>query len=99
MREFRGAAIGVAAAIVVFFMMLGALIVVFGWIGFSIYAVVKWIGSAPKDANPVVIVVMFAGIVTLLTAGLLALLALVGRSMTPRKRDRAALGEPEIHGL
>ncbi|HEY7477739.1 MAG TPA: hypothetical protein VIB62_05830 [Actinomycetota bacterium] len=99
MREFRGAAIGVAAAIVAFFVMLGALIVVLGWIGFSIYAVVKWIGGAPKDANPVVIVLMLAGLVTLLTASLLALLALVGRSMTPRKRDRAAFGEPEIHGL
>jgi len=97
--ENRGAALAVAAAVVTFFVLLGALVVVLGWTGFSIYALVKWVGTAPDQANPVAVVLLFVGLVTLLTTALLAGLALVGRSMTPRKRDRALRTEPEIPGL
>jgi hypothetical protein len=89
----------VAGAIVTFFVLLGALIVVLGWTGFSIYALVKWIGSAPDEANPVAVILLFVGLVTVLTTALLAGLALVGRSMTPRKRDRDRREQAEIPGL
>jgi MFS superfamily sulfate permease-like transporter len=99
--ENRGAALAVAFVIVAFFAVLGALVVVLGWTGFSIYALVKWIGSAPDEANPVAVILLFVGVVTLLTTGLLAGLALVGRSMTPRKRrrDREWSDDAEIPGL
>ncbi|MGZ8567015.1 MAG: hypothetical protein ACXWW5_01745 [Actinomycetota bacterium] len=99
MHENRGAALAVAGAIVTFFVLLGVLIVVLGWTGFSIYALVKWIGSAPDDANPVAVILLFVGLVTVLTTALLAGLALVGRSMTPRKRDRDRREQAEIPGL
>ncbi len=88
-----------AAAIVATFVLLGAFVVVLGWTGFSIYAMVKWIGSAPDEANPVVIVLLFVGVVSLIVTAFLAGLALVGRSMTPRKRDRDRDPTAEIHGL
>ncbi len=88
-----------AGAIVLFFMLFGALIVVLGWTGFSIYALVKWIGSAPEEANPAAVILLFVCVVTVLTTGLLAGLSLVGRSMTPRKRGREPRGDEEIPGL
>ena len=99
MHENRGPALAVTAAVVTSFVVLGALVAVFSWTGFSVYAIVKWVGSAPDQANPVVVVVMFVGVVALLVTASLASLALVGRSMTPRRRDRERRGEPEIPGL
>jgi hypothetical protein len=86
--QHRGPAIGVAAAIVVFLGILGALVVVTGWIGLSIYAMVKAIGSAPDAANPTVVVLLFVGLITTFTVLLAGGIALVGRAMTPKKRKR-----------
>jgi len=72
----------------VFLTILGALIVVLGWIGLSIYALVKAIGPAPDSANPTVVVLFFAGLVATFTVLLAAMLALIGRAMTPRRRER-----------
>lgn len=88
MNDRRGAAIGVAILIVAFLSILGALLVVLGWIGMSIYAAVKAIGSAPDSANPTVVVLLFAGLITVFTVLLAVAIALVGRAMTPRKRKR-----------
>jgi protein-S-isoprenylcysteine O-methyltransferase Ste14 len=88
MNEQRGAAIGVAVIVTAFLSILGALLVVLGWIGLSIYAAVKAIGSAPDSANPTVVVLLFVGLVTAFTVLLAAAIALVGRAMTPRKRKQ-----------
>lgn len=88
MNEHRGAAVAVAAMIVTFLTILATLLVVTGWIGMSIYAMVKAIGSAPDAANPQVVVLLFLGLVATFTVLLAAGIALVGRAMTPRKRKR-----------
>ena len=88
MNEQRGAAIGVAMFITAFLAILGALVVVLGWIGLSIYAAVKAIGSAPDSGNPVVVVLLFVGLITTFTVLLAVAIALVGRAMTPKKRKQ-----------
>ncbi len=88
MNDRRGAAIGVAILIVAFLSILGALLVVLGWVGMSVYAAVKAIGSAPDSANPTVVVLLFVGLITVFTVLLAAAIALVGRAMTPKKRKQ-----------
>ncbi len=87
MHEHRGTALAVAAVCVTFFVSLGAVVVVLGWIGFSIYALVKWIGAAPEQPNATALVLLFVGIVAVLTTLLGVGAGLVGRSMTPKKRE------------
>jgi len=84
----RGAAVAVAMMIVTFLAILGGLVVVLGWIGLSIYALVKAIGSAPDAANPTVVVMLLGGLVATFTVLLAVGIALVGRAMTPRKREK-----------
>lgn len=88
MHEHRGAAGAVAGATVGFFMILGAVVVVLGWIGLSGYALVKAIGGGSDAPSPVTVIVFFVLLVTTLVTGFTASLALIGRSMTPRKRRR-----------
>ena len=88
MGDNRGVAVAVALMIVTFLTILGALVVVLGWIGLSIYALVKAIGSAPDAANPVVVVMLMGGLVATFTVLLAVAVALVGRAMTPRKEKR-----------
>lgn len=93
MHEHRFAAIAVALAAATFLITMGAVIVILGWLGVSIYAIVKLVGSAPESPNPVAVVLLFVGIVTALTALLGGGIALVGRSMTPKRRSRRAEAE------
>jgi hypothetical protein len=65
-------------------------VVVLGWIGVSVYALVKLIGSAPEDPSPVAVVLFFVLLVTTLVTAFMASIALIGRSMTPRKRRKDA---------
>lgn len=74
--------------VVAFFTVFGALVVVLGWIGMSIYALVKAVGSAPDAANPTVVVLLFVGLVGTFTVLLAVGVALVGRAMTPRTRKK-----------
>jgi uncharacterized membrane protein len=83
MHEHRGPAIAIAVAIVASMGVLAALVVIVGWVAFSVYAIVKATGNAPDEANPVVIALMFAVLVTTLVVLLCVLVGLIGRSMTP----------------
>lgn len=96
MRQFRGSAIAVAAAIVGFSIALGALVVVLGWIAMSVYALVKAIGTAPDQASPTVVILLFVGLVGTLVTAFAASLALVGRSMTPRRRRKGRHADPAL---
>jgi hypothetical protein len=82
----RGLGIAIGVVTTMLYAILPALVASFIWILLTVYALVKWIGSAPERANPVVVVVGVVGVVT----GLLVLIAvavgLVGRGMTPRRR-------------
>ncbi len=86
MHEHRGPAIAVAAIALVSLCAFAGLVVALGWTGVSIYALVKWIGRAPDEANPVVIVLLFVGIVTFLTVAMAGATYATGRSMASRKR-------------
>jgi hypothetical protein len=88
MQQHRGAAIGVAVASVTFFVSLSAVLVGLGWIALTIYAIVKAIGDASEAPDPLAVVLMFVLLVGGLVTGLTASLALIGRSMTPRRRRR-----------
>jgi hypothetical protein len=56
------------------------------WIALSIYAIVEWIGDGRPSALAVllIVVLLVGGLVTLAAAGF----GLVGKSLTPKKRER-----------
>lgn len=88
MREHTGASLGVAGVAVTALVTLGAVLVPLLWIALSVYALIKAIGSAPDSANPVVVLLIVVGLVTLSITGIAASLTLVGKSMTPKSRKR-----------
>jgi hypothetical protein len=88
MREHTGVALAIVAAVVGFFATLATVLVVLLWTAVSIYAIVKWIGSAPDEPSATTLLLVVVGIVTGLTLALAGAVALVGRPMTPRRRKR-----------
>ena len=58
------------------------------WIMVSVYAIVKWAGSAPDQPNPVVLVVGVASLVMLFVVLIAVGVGLLGRAMNPKKRAR-----------
>jgi len=87
--DARGAGLAIAGMTVTFYVALAALVVVGMWTVLCVYAIVKWIGSAPKAPDPTVIVLSVVLLVTLLVTLLAVGIGLVGRSMTPKKRKKA----------
>jgi hypothetical protein len=77
------------------------LLVVLMWTALTIYALVKWIGSAPDTASATTVLLIVVGLVTGLALLLTLPIALVGRSMTPRrqknrrKKDRKKGNTPD----
>ena len=90
MREHTGVAIAVAGIVTTVLTVFASLLVVLMWTALTIYALVKWIGSAPDAASPTTVLLIVVGLVTALTLLLTAPIALVGRSMTPRKKKADA---------
>ena len=86
MREHTGVAIAIAGLTTFFLTSLAAVLVVLLWTALTIYALVKWIGSAPDAASPTTVVLIVVGLVTALTLALAGSIALIGRSMTPLGR-------------
>jgi amino acid transporter len=82
-----GLGLGIGLTNVVAYIVLPALIAVGIWTLVCVYAIVKWIGSAPDDVNPTVIVLGVAGLVTLLVVLIAVGVGLIGRSMNPKRRD------------
>lgn len=91
MHELRGTAIAVAGIVVAFFTTMGAVIVVLGWIGFSVYALVKMIGGGSDEASTTGIMVGAVLMVTTLATLFAGAIKLLGRGMEPRKRGDRAL--------
>ena len=98
MREHTGVAIAVAAVVTTVLTMLAWLLVVVVWTALTIYALVKWIGSAPDAASPTTVLLIVVGIVTAFVLLLTVPIALVGRSMTPRRRRKAAPAGDTVTG-
>jgi len=94
--ELRGPAIAIAVVIVAFTTVLAGVMVVLGWTAFSVYALVKVIGSGSDDPNATGILVAMVLIVTTLVAMLAGLIKVIGKAMEAPKR---AEGTPELPGL
>ena len=88
MREHTGIAIAVAAVLTTALTMLAWVLVVVTWTALTVYALVKWIGSAPDRASATTVLLIVVGLVTALALLLTVPIALLGRSMTPRRRKR-----------
>lgn len=85
-REGTGTGLVVALGSVAIFSMLAWVIAFLFWFAFSIYAIVEWIGDGRPSALAVllIVVLLVGGLVTLAAVGF----GLVGKSLTPKKRDR-----------
>ncbi|HSL12025.1 MAG TPA: hypothetical protein VLA82_11985 [Actinomycetota bacterium] len=88
MREHTGIAIAVAGVVTTVLTMFAAVLVVLMWTALTVYALVKWIGSAPDSASPTTVLLIVVGLVTALALVLTVPIALVGRAMTPRRRTK-----------
>jgi hypothetical protein len=84
----KGVGIAIGAMNVALYALLPVLIVVGVWTLISVYAIVKWIGSAPQQANAAVIVLGVALMVSLFVVLFAVGVGLVGRSLSPKKRKR-----------
>jgi hypothetical protein len=86
-REGTGTGLLVAIGSLSIFAILAWLVVVLLWIALSVYAIVEMIGDGRPSALAVLlIVVVLVGTLTTLTA---VGVGFLGKSLTPRKRDRA----------
>lgn len=88
MREHTGIALGIAGAVTSLLTLFAAFLVVLVWVALSIYALVKWIGSAPDSASPTTVALILVGLVTALALVVALPVVILGRSMTPPKRGR-----------
>ncbi len=87
-RGHTGLSIGIAGLVATFFAILPALIAVTVYTFLTVYAIVKAIGSAPKEASAVTVLVGVVLVVGTCTAALGGAVALLGRAMNPKKRSR-----------
>jgi hypothetical protein len=83
-----GLAIGLTN--VFLYALLPILLILTIWTYVSVYAIVKWAGSAPDELNPVVLVMGVAGLVVLLVTLFAVGVGLMGRGMNPKKRARSS---------
>ncbi|MGI8616852.1 MAG: hypothetical protein ACR2L4_08765 [Actinomycetota bacterium] len=86
-REGTGTSVFIALGAFAVFSMLAWVLVVLLWIALSIYAIVEAIGDGRPSALAVllIVVLLVGGLVTLAAVGF----GLVGKSLTPKKRDRS----------
>jgi hypothetical protein len=85
-REGTGTGLVVALGALAIFTLFAWVLVFLLWLALSIYAVVEWIGDGRPSALAVlrIVVLLVGGLVTLAGVGF----GLVGKSLTPKKRDR-----------
>lgn len=85
-REGTGTGLVVALGSVAIFSLFAWVVAFLLWIALSIYAIVEWIGDGRPSAIAVllIVVLLVGGLVTLAGVGF----GLIGKSLTPKKRDR-----------
>ena len=85
-REGTGTGLVVALGALGVFSLFAWVLAFLLWIALSIYAIVEWIGDGRPSAIAVllIVVLLVGGLVTLAGAGF----GLIGKSLTPKKRDR-----------
>ena len=86
-REGTGTGLVVALGALGIFTLFAWVLVFLLWLALSIYAVVEWIGDGRPSALAVllIVVLLVGGLVTLAGVGF----GLMGKSLTPKKRDRS----------
>lgn len=89
MREHGGLALGIAGVAFVFFAFLPFVLALLVFVFLMVTMVVKAIGSGapPSEATILIGIVLIVGALATAFGGVAGL---VGRSMTPRRRDRVA---------
>jgi hypothetical protein len=85
-REGTGTGLVVTLGAVGIFSLFAWVLVFLLWLALSIYAIVEWIGDGRPSALAVllIVVLLVGGLVTLAGVGF----GLIGKSLTPKKRDR-----------
>jgi hypothetical protein len=85
-REGTGTGLVVALGALGVFSLFAWVLVFLLWIALSIYAIVEWIGDGRPSALAVLLILVLSvgGLVTLAGVGF----GLIGKSLTPKKRDR-----------
>jgi hypothetical protein len=85
-REGTGTSLVVALGSFGLFVLLAWMIVFLLWVALSIYALVEAIGDGTPSALAVllIVVLLVGGLATLASVGV----GLIGRSLTPKRRDR-----------
>jgi hypothetical protein len=63
MREHTGTSVAIGALSAIAYTIWGGVLAVMLWIGITVYAIVKWIGSPSDHASPTTILVLVVGIV------------------------------------
>jgi heme/copper-type cytochrome/quinol oxidase subunit 3 len=86
-REHTGLSLGIAAAIVMFLVLLAALLVVTIYSFITVYAIVKAIGSGPTSPSGLTVLLGVVLVVTTFSLLLAGLVTLAGRAMNPKKRS------------
>lgn len=86
MKEHSGLAIFVAVGVIVFFVALPAVIVTLVYLFGSVYAIVKAAGVGGRSPNPATILIGVVAIVSALVTLLYCGIAVIGRSMDPKRR-------------
>jgi hypothetical protein len=92
MRENTGVALAIAGIATFTYTIWAAVIAVMLWIGITIYAIVKWIGSPQDHASATSLLVMAVGLVTLVPLLLAIAIYLVSKPMryARKRRDKDA---------
>ena len=85
-RKGTGTSLFVAIGSFAIYLLLAWVLAVLLWIALSIYAFVEMVGDGRPSPTAVllIVVLLVGGLVTLAAAGI----GLVGKSLTPKKRDR-----------
>ena len=88
MREHRGLAAAIAITSFALLVTLPFAIPSTIWVVLFVYAIVKAVGSAPEQADPFAIVLAIVVVVTFFTLVLAVAVSLLGRAMSPKRRER-----------
>ena len=88
MREHRGLAAAIAITSLAFLVTLPFTVPSTFWLVIFVYAIVKAAGSAPEQADPAALLLAIVAIVTFFTLAIGVAVSLLGRAMSPKRRER-----------
>ncbi len=84
----KGIGVAIGGVLTAFFTLLPFVFVVIAYLFVGVYAIVKAASAGSDAPNAVTIVAGFVLLTTVLVLGLAGTIAIVGRSLTPKRRGR-----------